>query len=69
MQASYWRDTEDDNDRKRRRQAEFLVHQFCPWELLTEIGVMNNTIQAQVIQILQNFKQQIPVRVYSSWYY
>ncbi len=28
MQAKYWNDTLQDGDRKRRRQAEFLVHQF-----------------------------------------
>lgn len=69
MKARYWDDTDDDNDRKRRRQAEFLVHQFCPWTLITEIGVINNTIMSEVIQILQSFNQQTPVRVYSSWYF
>jgi len=28
--ATWWRDTEDDMDRQRRKQAEFLVHEFCP---------------------------------------
>lgn len=28
MQATIWRDTLQDGDRKRRRQAEFLVHNF-----------------------------------------
>ena len=31
MQSRYWNDTNDDPDRKRRRQAEFLVHEFFPW--------------------------------------
>lgn len=69
MEARYWNDTEDDNDRKRRRQAEFLVHQFCPWALITEIGVINGSMQAQVRQILQNFNHQPTVKVYSNWYY
>lgn len=69
MEARYWNDTEDDNDRKRRRQAEFLVHQFCPWTLITEIGVINTTIQEQVQRILQNVNYQPPVRVYPNWYY
>lgn len=69
MEATYWRNTDDDNDCKRRRQAEFLVHQFCPWTLITGIGVINNTIQAEVIKILQDFEQPTPVRVYSSWYF
>jgi hypothetical protein len=69
MRARYWNNTEDDPDRKRRRQSEFLVHQFCPWALITEIGVINNTVQLQVQQILQNFNCQTLVKVYSSWYY
>ncbi len=70
MEAKYWNNvTDDDNDRKRRRQAEFLVHQFCPWRLITEIGVINTTIETQVRQILQNVKYQPPVRVYPNWYY
>jgi hypothetical protein len=69
MEAKYWNDTADDNDRKRRRQAEFLVHRFCPWTLITEIGVINTTIQAQVQRILQNVNYQPPVRVYPNWYY
>lgn len=69
MKARYWGNTDDDNDRKRRRQAEFLVHQFCPWTLIIEIGVINHTIQTQVRQILQKFKQQTPVKVYPSWYF
>jgi ssDNA thymidine ADP-ribosyltransferase, DarT len=69
MQDKYWSNTPEDGDRKRRRQAEFLVHQFCPWKLITEIGVINNTIADQVQQILQNFNNQTPVKVYPSWYY
>ncbi|GJD22894.1 hypothetical protein RIVM261_078500 [Rivularia sp. IAM M-261] len=69
MRARYWNNTPDDGDRRRRRQAEFLVHQFCPWALITEIGVINNTVKSQVEQILQNFNCQTPVKVYPSWYY
>jgi hypothetical protein len=69
MEAKYWNNTADDNDRRRRRQAEFLVHRFCPWTLITQIGVINTTIQAQVQRILQNVKYQPPVRVNPNWYY
>jgi ssDNA thymidine ADP-ribosyltransferase, DarT len=69
MQAPYWNNTPEDGDRKRRRQAEFLVHQFCFWALITEVGVINSTVQSQVEQILQNFNCQTPVKVYRSWYY
>lgn len=69
MKAVYWNNNDRDNDRTRRRQAEFLVHQSCPWELIQEVGVKNHTVQLQVQQILQNFNLQIPIQVYSGWYY
>ena len=69
MDSRYWSDTNEDNDRKRRRQAEFLVRNFLPWELITEIGVINYTIQSQVENILQNFTDKTPVRVHKDWFY
>jgi hypothetical protein len=69
METNYWADTEEDGDRKRRRQAEFLVHQFFPWGLIEEIGVINPIIQTQVKEILQKINVHTPVRVYSKWYY
>jgi hypothetical protein len=51
MESRYWYDTNEDNDRKRRRQAEFLVRNFFPWELITEIGVINSTIKAKTENI------------------
>ncbi|MEG4805337.1 DUF4433 domain-containing protein [Microcoleus sp. ARI1-B5] len=69
MESRQWNDTNEDNDRKRRRQAEFLVHKFLPWELIEEIGVMNSTIKVQAENILQNFTHKPPVIVRKDWYY
>ena len=69
MEEKYWMDPPEDGDRKRRRQAEFLVYQFCPWQLIKEIGVIDGTIKSQVEEILQNFKHQPKVNVSSDWYY
>ncbi|HCE68359.1 MAG: hypothetical protein A2X82_06900 [Geobacteraceae bacterium GWC2_55_20] len=44
-----------DNDRKRRKQAEFLIHRFCDWSLIQEIGVQNNNIRDIVLTHLNNF--------------
>ncbi len=41
MKATYWHDTDEDNDRKRRRQAEFLVRNFVPWTLVERLVVMD----------------------------
>lgn len=52
MQAKYWHDTNDDPDRKRRRQAEFLVYQFFPWELVSYVGVHDRSILEAVGEIV-----------------
>ncbi len=69
MQETYWNDTLEDGDRKRRRQAEFLVHQFLPFDLIESIGVFNPATAAQVIGLLQSLKPKITVTVEPKWYY
>jgi len=69
MRAKYWTDTLDDPDRKRRRQAEFLVHREFPWGLVTEVAVFHRDVQSQVLTILTQATHQPPVNVRRSWYY
>jgi ssDNA thymidine ADP-ribosyltransferase, DarT len=69
MQDAYWNDTAEHPDRKRKRQAEFLVHQFLPWELVRGIGVLDSQVEKEVRQILQTFGAKTPVKVYPAWYY
>jgi hypothetical protein len=69
MREKYWRDTDDDGDRKRRRQAEFLVHHFCPWTLITEIGVIDHQVQGRVRELLGDAAHQPVVTVRRDWYY
>jgi len=64
-----WNDTSQDPDRKRRRQAEFLVYQHCPWHLINSIAVIDSAIAQQVNQILQAHSHAIPVNICRSWYY
>ncbi|MEJ2724834.1 MAG: DUF4433 domain-containing protein [Deltaproteobacteria bacterium] len=71
VQARYWADTPQAMDRQRRKQAEFLVHQFCPWELILEIAVVNAAVRDRVRDILQGVPTvyRRPVRVRPNWYY
>lgn len=69
MQETFWNDTAEDGDRKRRRQAEFLVHRFFPWTLVDEIGVMTRQMAHDVQQILQTSAHRPQVTVYQRWYY
>jgi len=69
MAATVWRDTLADPDRKRRRQAEFLVHDFCPLSLIDEIGVMTPRMKTKVESILTPTSSRPRVKVVQSWYY
>ncbi len=69
MQSHYWFDTDDDPDRMRRRQAEFLVHDFFPWELVDSIGVCNDIMAAHVHEILETAAHKPQVVIERSWYY
>jgi len=64
-----WWDTLTDPDRKRRKQAEFLVHRFFPWRLIKTIGVHDKEI-AEKTKVLINRAAHHPlIRVEPKWYY
>ncbi|MFH2067385.1 MAG: DUF4433 domain-containing protein [Pseudomonadota bacterium] len=67
--ADYWADTVDDLDRQRRKQAEFLVHRFCPWDVINSIGVLNDSVKKRVEKIFERYTISIPVEVHRPWYY
>ncbi len=69
IHGKWWNDTPEYPDRKRRRQAEFLVHQQFPIELIQEIVVLNAGTQAKVLEILCGSGLEVPVQVRSNWYY
>lgn len=69
MESRYWRDTDDDPDRKRRRQAEFLVHTFFPWELVTTVGVYGEATAKDVLEILEEATHKPEVIIKRGWYY
>jgi hypothetical protein len=69
MKSKYWHDTDDHPDRERRRQAEFLIHDSCPWELVTEIGVQNQQIAENVLKILENVIHKPEIKIETGWYY
>ena len=52
LKARYWNDIDNDMDRKRRRQAEFLVHSFVPWNLVDRIAVLNEEVANRVKECL-----------------
>ncbi|HSG40175.1 MAG TPA: DUF4433 domain-containing protein [Thermoanaerobaculia bacterium] len=72
VKERYWADDPTgDNDRQRRKQAEFLIHQFCPWEVIQGIVVIDQDVMGQVQGILDRFAVTLrkPVAVRPGWYY
>lgn len=69
MTARFWNDTSADGDRKRRRQAEFLVHQFFPWNLVETVGVIDQNLADEAEQVLQTAAHHPEVRIERAWYY
>lgn len=54
---------------KEGKQAEFLVHEFLPWELVREIGVRSEEVAAQVRAILAGTGHVPRVAVRPEWYF
>lgn len=69
MKATYWHDTPQDPDRKRRRQAEFLVYNQVSILTLIGIGVINEAMQKRVEALLTTHQIELSVRIKRNWYY
>jgi hypothetical protein len=68
MNPSLWFDTEEDPDRKRRRQAEFLVYKCVPIDILLGFAVKNEEMKRKVEDILHKYNHNKPVAI-RNWYY
>lgn len=64
-----WHNTSDDNDRKRRKQAEFLAWQRVPWHLVSHIGVIDAIMAARVAASLAGAAHLPIIEVHRDWYY
>jgi hypothetical protein len=70
--SKFWKDDPfEDNDRQRRKQAEFLVYKFCCWTYIRGIAVFNQTTQTMVLETLQSYPKELhrPVEIMKKWYY
>lgn len=68
MREKYWANTLEDGDRRRRRMAEFLVHEQVRLQLFSEIGVYNAEIKQALEETLEG-DWDIAVRVRRLWYF
>ncbi len=65
MPLTYWNDPEI----KERRQAEFLVHDWCPWEAIEVIGVIDHEVAALANAAIAEADHKPRVEVRRDWYY
>ena len=54
---------------KEGKQAEFLVYDSFPWELVERIGVLNAQVQEQVEEAINEASHQPEAQVKRAWYY
>lgn len=64
-----WNNTLTDNDRKRRKQAEFLLFNNLPPKLIFGIGVLNEEMQKSVEDLLTSLQLKVPCKIKKEWYY
>jgi len=64
INARQWANSDENPDRKRKKQAEFLVQKFFPLQYIQKIGVFDD-------KMLETIGQQIdiPISKEPSWYY
>ena len=63
INARYW------NDVVEEKQAEFLCEHSFEWSLIHRIGVSNQTVYQQVLNIINNSYHKPYVEVKNDWYY
>jgi hypothetical protein len=64
-----WADTTEDGDRKRRKQAEFLVLDRLPLQLLSAVVVRTPERRNEVETLLKRHELDLKVAVNPAWYY
>ncbi len=56
-------------DVKEGKQAEFLVHEFFPWELVERVGVISNGVAHQVVNAMQGVAKRPQLEIRRDRYY
>ena len=61
--ARYWRERRDE------KQAEFLVEESFPWNLVRRVGVYSPRIRTRALEAMKGADYQPPVEIRRDWYY
>ena len=63
IRSQYWKNTEDDYDRMRRKQAEFLVKNHVPTACICGLIVLNTKQEQRAKEILHRVGIELPIYV------
>jgi hypothetical protein len=55
--------------RRDKKSAEFLIHDFYPWESFVQIGCYNANMKQRVENLISGNHHQPTVQVRANWYY
>lgn len=69
MNAQYWNNRPNDNDRMTRRMAELLVYQFVPVNCILGIAAYDQNKLDYINNLLQQLNLNIEARIRRDWYY
>lgn len=69
IRSSQWGRNQNDNDKMRRKMAEFMVKDYVPIDALIGIAVMNQQMEQTVTQVVTQTGADIPVKVKTNWYF
>jgi len=69
LSAEYWKNTDDDGDRERRRQAELLVYSHVSLNEVRAVACRTTRTAKEVVAVLHGHGQRIPVHVATRYYY
>jgi hypothetical protein len=69
VKAKYWHNTEDDFDRMRRKQAEFLVKDKVPVSCISGIAVYDEKKRILLEEMIKKLGLHIPVKIIKQYYY
>jgi hypothetical protein len=66
MKQRYWANTDEDPDRRRRRMAEFLIHEEAPLGIVRGIAVYDQAMREEAVAIVSGI---LPVAIRPGWYF
>ena len=66
---NYWRDTEEDPDRKRRKEAEFLIKRDVPVGCIIGLAVYNEEAKNRMEKLITSLGIDIRVAIRKNFYY